>query len=114
MNEFKLTDEQAWALIEEVKSTVKKTKDGQPHSWDRIIEAAVRVGIVVPAENAGMIRDHAGERALHGAAYWQKAAEVAEAKISAVLSLCNEVVRVQNKGYESHLMLNDVRNALKS
>lgn len=50
MSEFKLTDEQADALIDEVKASVKKTKDGQPHSWDKIIEAAIRVGIVVPAD----------------------------------------------------------------
>lgn len=50
MTEFKLTDEQAEALIDDVKANVKKTKDGQPHSWTRIIESAVRVGLVVPAE----------------------------------------------------------------
>ena len=51
MSDFKLTDDQAEALIDEVKATVKKIKDGQPHSWTRIIEAAVRIGIVVPAES---------------------------------------------------------------
>lgn len=60
------------------------------HRFERFVrpvEAAVKLGIVVLAENCGMIRDHKGERALHGAAYWQRAAEVAEARIEAVKAI---------------------------
>jgi hypothetical protein len=45
--------------------------------------------MVVPAENCGMIRDHKGEHHLHGAAYWQRAAEVAEARVKRVTDLAD-------------------------
>lgn len=64
------------------------------HRFERFVrpvEVAIRLGIVVPAENCGMVRDHKGEHHLHGAAYWQRAAEIAEARVGRVKEFMDEI-----------------------